>query len=204
MAKQTGKNSIRMKEIQIISDYVSIQHFRGFNKLHRALKQSETLPNTDAIANILIKMQLIRNELKEAMLLLAPLQSSDAWENDYVVEYIMSQIDLNIKCWAQIRGNEHDLKPKMNEKLHSDTQTKSSEKCDENQSASRNQPIPENCPLDDGSDDKNRTTEEAPGKKSKSRSPIKRLMDKFGSKSPSKASSMFYVELDKKAESKTM
>lgn len=90
-----------MSQIRKISDYLFLQQLQVVNTLGFALKQAQTLPNADAIANITIKMEKGIQIMLEAMQLIAPLQNSDAWEDISIVEEIINQLEANIEMYKK-------------------------------------------------------------------------------------------------------
>lgn len=218
--------SIKSIEVEIIEKYVVLQQRRSLDLMEKTVQKSKNLPNTDRIINFLIKLENLLTKLEKDIVLLAPLQYSEAWEDECLLESVMHQIEVNTLNGKTATHFEYQQKEShlngyivtlsLNEfssqtvQSPSKTSMESAVKSDQcvSDSVLRNgetykQHIYENWPsMDVTIDAYNKSNDNAISKKKPS---IKdKFMEKFGLKSPTKSTSTFHIGLDSIAENSSL
>lgn len=85
-----------MTEIQLIGDYFLIRQVQSLNLLQQILEQSEGLPNHEVVAKLLKNVEQICRKLTDDILLLIPLESSNAWNDAEKLLRIVNELRKNL------------------------------------------------------------------------------------------------------------
>lgn len=220
ITKKIQKMSQKSIKVEIIDKYIVLQQRRNLDLMAKIVQQSKTLPNADRIINFLKKLENLLTKLEKDIAMLAPLQYSEAWEDECLLESVMHQIQVNTldgrnATFFEYHQNESHLNGSIAtlslNQFSSQTVQSSSKKSMESSvksdqclldSVSRNG-IYENCSsMDVTFGAYKKSNDSAISKKKPS---IKEeIMVKFGLKSPTKSTSTFHVGFDAIAENSSL